>query len=65
MPICVSEPIGLGHAALDELDAGDERRGDGAEADGEDAEAAVGGGDGGGGGGVTPRGYAAWSLPHQ
>ena len=32
----------LGEAALDELDAGDQRRGDGAEADGEDAEAAVG-----------------------
>ena len=36
----------LGEAALDELDPGDQRRGDGAEADGEDAEAAVGRGDG-------------------
>ena len=32
----------VGHAALDELDAGDERRGDGAETDGQDTEAPVG-----------------------
>ena len=43
VPICVSEPIGSRQAPLGQLDAGDEGRGDGAEADGEDAEAAVGG----------------------
>ena len=32
----------VGHAALDELDAGDERRGDRAEADGEDTESPLG-----------------------
>ena len=42
VPIWVSEPIGWPMPALDQLDAGDERGGDGAEADGEHAEAAVG-----------------------
>ena len=41
--ICVSEPIGLRVAAADALDAGHERRGDGAEAGREDAELAGGG----------------------
>ncbi len=36
------------HAALDQLDTGDQRRGDGAEADGEHAETTVGRRDGGG-----------------
>ena len=41
----------LGESALDELDAGDQRRGDGAEPDGEDPETAVGWRDLGVGGG--------------
>ena len=40
--IWASEPIGCGQPPLDELDAGDQRRCDGAQPDGEDAEAAVG-----------------------
>ena len=48
VPIWVERADRCGHAALDQLDAGDERRRDGAEADGEHAEAPVGRGDGGG-----------------
>ena len=42
MSISASEPIGSASAALHQLDAGDQGGGDGAEADGEDAEAPVG-----------------------
>ena len=45
VPIWVSEPIGLPRAAPSVLDAGHERRRDGAEADDEDAQPAVRGGD--------------------
>ena len=45
VPIWVSEPIGRRRAAPRVLDAGDERRRDGAEADEQDAELALGGRD--------------------
>ena len=47
--ICVSDPIGLRVAATDALDAGHERRRDGAKSGRENAELSAGGANGGGG----------------